>query len=46
LSSAARRIEAAVERVIAEGKHLTRDLGGGSSTEEMCAAVVAECNEI
>jgi 3-isopropylmalate dehydrogenase len=46
LISAARRIEAAVERVIAEGKHLTSDLGGGSGTEEMSAAVVAECNEI
>jgi 3-isopropylmalate dehydrogenase len=46
LSSAARRIEAAVERVIAEGTHLTSDLGGGSGTEEMSAAVVAECNEI
>jgi 3-isopropylmalate dehydrogenase len=45
LISAARRIEAAVERVIAEGKHLTSDLGGGSGTEEMSAAVVAECNE-
>ena len=46
LISAARRIEAAVERVIAEGKHLTSDLGGGSGTDEMSAAVVAECNEI
>jgi isocitrate/isopropylmalate dehydrogenase len=32
--------------VIAEGKHLTSDLGGGSGTDEMSAAVVAECNEI
>lgn len=45
LISAARRIEAAVERVIAEGKHLTGDLGGEAGTEEMSAAIVASCDE-
>src|SRR5712671_3582897 len=34
-SAAAQRIETAVERAIVEGKHLTRDLGGRASTEEM-----------
>lgn len=38
---AARRIEAAVDKVIAEAKHLTRDLGGRASTVEMGDAVVA-----
>jgi 3-isopropylmalate dehydrogenase len=38
---AAQRIEAAVDRVIAEAKHLTRDLGGTASTTEMGDAVVA-----
>ena len=38
---AARRIEAAVDSVIAEGKHLTRDLGGSASTTEMGDAVAA-----
>jgi 3-isopropylmalate dehydrogenase len=37
---AARLIDAAVERVIAEAKHLTRDLGGAASTTEMGDAVV------
>jgi 3-isopropylmalate dehydrogenase len=40
-SAAARRIEAAVERVIAEGKHLTRDLGGEASTTQMGDAIAA-----
>ena len=46
LISAARRIGAAVEYVIAEGKHLTRDLGGEAGTEEMGAAIAAACNEL
>ena len=40
-SAAARCIEAAVERVIAEGKHLTRDLGGEVSTTQMGDAIAA-----
>ena len=46
LISAARRIGAAVEYVIAEAKHLTRDLGGEAGTEEMGAAIAAACNEL
>ena len=40
-SEAAQRIEAAVERVIAEGKNLTPDLGGAAGTREMGDAIVA-----
>jgi isocitrate/isopropylmalate dehydrogenase len=32
--------------VIAEAKHLTRDLGGEAGTEEMGAAIAAACNEL
>ena len=38
---AARRIDAAVEKVIAEGKHLTTDLGGKASTTGMGDAIAA-----
>jgi 3-isopropylmalate dehydrogenase len=38
---AANLIQTAVTRVIAEGKHLTRDLGGGASTQEMGDAIAA-----
>lgn len=38
---AARRIEAAVDRVITEAKHLTRDLAGEASTTEMGDAIAA-----
>ena len=38
-AAAAELIHAAVQRVIAEGKHLTRDLGGTASTEEMGDAI-------
>ena len=39
--AAAGRIEAAVKQVIAQGKYLTRDLGGNASTTEMGDAVAA-----
>jgi len=41
-AEAARRLEAAVERVYALGRSLTRDQGGGASTTEFCAAVASE----
>jgi 3-isopropylmalate dehydrogenase len=37
---AAKLIEAAVEKVIAEGRHLTGDLGGKAGTSEMGDAIV------
>ncbi len=40
-AAAAQRIQDAVSRVIAGGKHLTRDLGGGASTQEMGDAIAA-----
>jgi 3-isopropylmalate dehydrogenase len=40
-SAAAERIQAAVTKVIADAKHLTRDLGGKASTQEMGDAIVA-----
>ena len=40
-SAAAERIQAAISKVIADGKHLTRDLGGGASTQEMGDAIAA-----
>lgn len=38
---AARRIDTAVERVIADAKHLTADLGGKASTTQMGDAIAA-----
>jgi 3-isopropylmalate dehydrogenase len=38
---AARRIEAAIEQVIAEAKHLTPDLGGKAGTTQMGDAIAA-----
>ena len=38
--AAAKGIEAAVEEVLAEGKHLTFDLGGKATTTEMAEAIV------
>jgi isocitrate dehydrogenase (NAD+) len=38
---AARRIRAAVEAVLGEGKALTADLGGQATTTEMAAAIVS-----
>jgi 3-isopropylmalate dehydrogenase len=40
-TAAARLIDAAVDKVIAEASHLTADLGGKSSTSQMGDAVVA-----
>ena len=40
-AEAAQRIEAAVDRVIAEARNLTGDLGGSASTAQMADAVVA-----
>jgi 3-isopropylmalate dehydrogenase len=40
-TEAARRIDAAVEKVIAEGRHLTTDLGGKASTTAMGDAIAA-----
>jgi 3-isopropylmalate dehydrogenase len=39
--TAAQRIETALEKVIAEARHLTRDLGGEASTPEMGDAIAA-----
>jgi 3-isopropylmalate dehydrogenase len=41
-SAAAELMHKAVTKVIAEGKHLTRDLGGTASTTEMGEAIAAE----
>jgi isocitrate dehydrogenase (NAD+) len=38
--SAARRIEAALEKVYREGKHVTRDIGGSAGTNEFTDAVI------
>jgi isocitrate dehydrogenase (NAD+) len=39
--SAARQIEAALEKVYRDGKHVTRDLGGHAGTHEFTDAVIA-----
>jgi len=39
-SSAARRIESALERVYREGKSLTKDVGGGATTAEFTQSVI------
>jgi isocitrate dehydrogenase (NAD+) len=38
---AAARLHGAIEQVYAEGKHVTRDIGGGASTREFTDAVIA-----
>jgi isocitrate dehydrogenase (NAD+) len=43
-SSAAQRIEAALEKVYREGKHATCDLGGTATTREFTDAVIAALN--
>ena len=40
-TEAAARIRAAVEKVVVEVKHLTKDLGGSASTQEMGDAIAA-----
>lgn len=40
--SFADRLETAVKRVIAEGEHRTKDLGGSSTTQEVVDAVIAK----
>jgi isocitrate dehydrogenase (NAD+) len=40
-SSAAQRIQAALEKVYREGQHATRDLGGNAGTREFTDAVIA-----
>jgi isocitrate/isopropylmalate dehydrogenase len=40
-AAAAQRIQAAVTKVIAEGTHLTRDIGGTASTQQMGEAIAA-----
>ncbi len=40
-AAAAQRIQSAVEKVVAEAKHLTADLGGKASTQEMGDAIAA-----
>ena len=37
---AAQRLQAAIERVYAEGKHLTGDVGGKATTSEFTNAVI------
>jgi 3-isopropylmalate dehydrogenase len=39
--AASQLITAAVEKIIAEGRHLTRDLGGSASTQQMGDAIAA-----
>jgi isocitrate dehydrogenase (NAD+) len=40
-SAAAARLQAAIEKVYADGKHTTGDVGGNASTEEFTNAVIA-----
>jgi 3-isopropylmalate dehydrogenase len=40
-TAAASHIQAAVDKIVAEAKYLTRDLGGSASTEEMGDAIAA-----
>ena len=43
---AARRVERALHAVYRKGKHLTRDVGGTSSTEEFSQAVIAQLEKV
>ena len=40
--AAAKRVRAAIEAVLREGKKLTRDLGGSAGTSEVAEAVAAK----
>jgi 3-isopropylmalate dehydrogenase len=40
-TEAARHIQSAIDKVIADGKHLTRDLGGSANTSDMGQAIAA-----
>ncbi len=40
-ASVADRVEQALNRVYDEGRHLTRDVGGGATTEEFTSAVIS-----
>ena len=40
-TEAAKRLQTAIERVYADGKHLTRDVGGIASTREFSDAIIA-----
>ncbi|MQA79088.1 MAG: isocitrate/isopropylmalate dehydrogenase family protein [Streptosporangiales bacterium] len=46
LASAARRVQAAVESVIAQRTRVTRDLGGDASTRQMGAAIAEACGVV
>src|SRR5690606_9865156 len=39
--SASERLGAAIDKVIVEGKHTTKDLGGSASTDELTDAIIA-----
>jgi len=39
---AARRVRRAVDAVLTEGRHLTRDLGGAAGTTEIAEAIAAK----
>jgi isocitrate dehydrogenase (NAD+) len=42
---AAEAVEGAVRRVLADGEHVTRDLGGSASTDEMAKAIATAVRE-
>jgi 3-isopropylmalate dehydrogenase len=46
LDRASRRIAAAVERILSEGKYVTRDIGGEATTQEMAGAIADACTTV
>ncbi|MQB01416.1 MAG: isocitrate/isopropylmalate dehydrogenase family protein [Actinobacteria bacterium] len=46
LTRAARRIDRAVEHTIADGRHLTPDIGGSASTHDMGSAIADACSHV